>query len=101
MISEMRVKRDRIQRGELRTDPMATVKSKLEKIGFFTPIAFDSSGLETNISYRNHKTFFSDLWTLQMQSQNFIIGGVKISCQMFDMRAQPVLDVVESCETIA
>jgi hypothetical protein len=31
----------------------------------------------------------------------FIIGGVKISCQMFDMRAQPVLDVVESRETIA
>jgi hypothetical protein len=31
----------------------------------------------------------------------FIIGGVKIPCQMFDMRAQPVLDVVvESRETI-
>jgi hypothetical protein len=70
-----------LQRGELRTDPMATVKSKLKKFGFFTPIAFYSLGLETDISYRNLKTFFSDLWT--------------------DMRAQPVLDVVESRETIA
>jgi len=80
---------------------MATVKSKLLKIGFFTPIAFDSSGLETNISYRNLKTFFSDLWTLSNAKLKFIIGGVKISCQMFDMRAQPVLDVVESRETVA
>ena len=77
------------------------MKSKLKKSGFFTPIAFYSSGLETDISYMNHKTFFSDLWTLQMQSQKFIIGGVKISCQMFDMQAQPVLDVVKSHKTIA
>jgi hypothetical protein len=46
---------------------MAMVKSKLKKFGFFTPIAFYSSGLETDISYRNLKTFFSDLWTLECQ----------------------------------
>jgi hypothetical protein len=32
-----------------------------QKIGIFTPIAFNSPGLETHISYRNFETFFLDL----------------------------------------
>jgi len=61
---------------------------------------FNSPGLKTNISYRNLETFFSDLLTLSNAKLKFIIGGAKIPCQKCDMRAQSVLDVVESRETI-
>jgi len=71
------------------TDPMTT-KSKLKKIGFLTPIAFNSPGLETHISYRNFETFFLDLWTLSSAELNFIFGGAKIARQKCDMRAQSV-----------
>jgi hypothetical protein len=36
-------------------------KVQTQKIGFFTPIAFNSLGLKTHISYRNFETFFLDL----------------------------------------
>ena len=54
-------------------------KVRTQKIGFFTPITFDSSGLETNISYGNFGAIFSDIWTLNSAELNFIIGGGKIA----------------------
>ena len=56
-------------------------KVRTQKIGFFTPITFDSPGLETNISYRNFGAIFSDIWTLNSAELNFIVGGGKIARQ--------------------
>jgi len=61
-------------------DHMVTVRSKL---GFFTPMAFNSLGLETNISLRPHFLNYGP----SNAKLKFIIGGVKISCQMFNMHA--------------
>jgi hypothetical protein len=55
---ELRCAQEIFEDGELRTDPFMMTKSKLKKLFFFAPITFDSSGLETNISYRHLETFF-------------------------------------------
>jgi hypothetical protein len=80
--------------------PLDNDQVQTQKIVIFTHITLDLPSLETKISHRKFLTIFLDIWTLSQAKLKFIIGRAKIPCQMFDMRAQPVLDVVvEPCET--
>ena len=82
-----------LQKGELRMDSAATMKSKLKKSAFSHLSCSIPRVSKPIFHIGTLRPFFSDLLTLSNAKLKFIIGGAKIPCQKCDMRAQPVLDV--------